>query len=55
MHKGDKARSYINSYRKIMEKILERSKRFSPPASIEELPIWHPAFTLGIKQEKDGW
>ena len=55
MHKGDIARSYINSYRNIMRKILERSKRFSPPASIEELAHMASGLLSLGNQTGEGW
>jgi predicted nucleotide-binding protein (sugar kinase/HSP70/actin superfamily) len=55
MHKGDIARSYMMRYRNIMKRELQKSKRFLPPASIEELAhLATPILSLG-NQTGEGW
>jgi len=55
VHKGDIARSYIMSYRKIMIDELKKSKRFNHPVPIEELAdMASKILSLG-NQTGEGW
>jgi len=55
VHKGDIARSYIMSYRNIMIRELEKSKRFEPPVPIEGLAeMASEILSLG-NQTGEGW
>ena len=55
MYKGDIARSYINSYRNIMREALAKSKRFSPPVSIDELAHMASGILSLGNQTGEGW
>lgn len=55
MYKGDISLSYMMRYRNIMIRELERSIRFEPPATIEELAhMASPILSLG-NQTGEGW
>jgi predicted CoA-substrate-specific enzyme activase len=55
MHKGDIARNYIMSYRNVLKKELEKSRRFQPPTPIEELAhMASKILSLG-NQTGEGW
>ncbi len=55
MHLGDIATNYMMSYRNVLKRELERSRRFPPPTSIEELAhMASPILSLG-NQTGEGW